>query len=153
MGKDRQLITFLFILFLVLVLASLFLFVFSKPLQVKEFDFSFIVEEGIAGFDVNTSSLTFGKLSPGNSEVRSVLIENNYEFPVEVNILITKEFMNLFSVESGFIIQPRGTLSVPITLSIPENLDEGNYNGKIKFEIYRSNFLRRFLYEFSLFLS
>ncbi len=136
-SKNKKLIVVLFVVSLVFVIASMFL-PFSKPVDVKEFDVIFIVDSSItAGFDIGTDALRFGSLSPGNSAKRNVDITNNYDFPLKIKVLISENIVDLIRADSDITVESGKNITIPVTLAIPKNFSDGNYTGKIRFEMYK----------------
>ncbi|MBU0467025.1 MAG: hypothetical protein KJ718_06090 [Nanoarchaeota archaeon] len=118
------------------VLSLVFVFNSSKLVGVREFDVYFEVDVGSIGFDVNNTFLTFGQVNPSGGGKREVTINNNYNFPVKVEVLVSENMLRLVDVESGFIVEPGKNVSVPVKLNVPDNFALGNYTGKIRFEMY-----------------
>lgn len=135
--KNRRAIIVLFIIAIALITASFVLFLF-KPVEVKKFDVMFKVDRSItAGFDVGTDALRFGSLSPGSGAKRNVDVVNNYDFPLKVKVLVSKNLVGLVNSGSDFAVQPGENISIPVTLNIPADFEDGNYTGEIKFEMYK----------------
>ncbi|MCA9485291.1 MAG: hypothetical protein KC506_00425 [Nanoarchaeota archaeon] len=139
MEKRNNLIYLLVGIFLLLILSSIY-FSFNKPLLTKEFDVKFIVDESSPGFDVNTSLLIFGKTSPGGSEiVRFLNISNSYDFPVRLDVSVSKEISRAIYTNSSLTINSGKNLELPVRLKVPEDFSLGNYSGKLKIEMYRAD--------------
>ena len=131
---NRILILLIIILF-VTTLVNIFQ-IFDKPLEVRELDVKFMIGN-TTGFDLDTSLLTFGRISPYNSANRKVNLHNGYDFPIEVKILITKN-INKFISTKPIVIIPAGQNSSISFILIPlENASFGNYSGKVMFEMRR----------------
>jgi len=107
-----------------------------KPLESHEFIVTFIVG-GNAGFDLNSSALTFGKIQKGMSSTRSLIVENSYDFPVQVKFLASKNIAEFIFAEN-VVIEAKENVSIPVILTVSENLDLGNYSGNLKVELYES---------------
>jgi len=133
--KLKILIYILALASIILITTSVFTW-FSRPIEVKELDVRFIVGKN-PGFDLNSSALTFGKVTKGGSAVRGVTINNEYDFPIEVKVLMTEEIVKFFSVPSDVYIEPDKNSSFSVTLSVPEDLDFMEYSGKIRFFIFK----------------
>jgi hypothetical protein len=136
-GTKQRLVVFLVVVCLFLVAMSLYLS-FSKPVAIKEFDVFFTVDRSIlAGVDVGADALRFGNVGPGSIVKRNVDITNSYDFPLEVKVLLSKDLVSLIDTEGSFIVYPMENKTIPVKLIIPLNLEDGNYTGKIKFEMYK----------------
>lgn len=123
----------------VILTLVLILFVFSilgwvtRPLETETLKVSFTVGRSI-GFNVDTDELNFGKVTPGGSATRNIIIENEYENPVKVRIFISKNIANFVFARNNYVVSPKATTKIPITLKVPGDMDFGNYTGKIRFE-------------------
>lgn len=143
MGRGNR--SFVYVLFgvcFVLVAVSLFLvFNIKKPLQVVEYDVYFgVINSGI-GVDVNSSLLTFGHVNPGGGGTRLVVLDNNYDFPVFFEFLVSENLLGLVNVDGGehgmIVVESGNNVTVPVRLSVPSDFELGNYTGKARIEIYR----------------
>ena len=130
--KDNLTNILILIVSLLLICFSFYLW-FSRPLEVRFLDVSFIVGNKM-GFDLNSSSLTFGIVLPGSAGVKTVLIENNYDFPVKLRVLVSKELRGFIFSDSEIIILSKGVVPVDFTLILPAEIALGNYSGKLMFE-------------------
>ena len=120
-----------------LIIFSIYLWI-SRPLETKVLNAEFIVDKNI-GVDLNSSELNFGKISPGGSVVRRVIIENNYEFPVKAKIFASRNIINFLYADGEYILTPGEKIYAPINLRVPEGMEFGNYSGKVKFEFRKSS--------------
>lgn len=127
----------LIILVSILILSFSVYSITNAPIEVKKYDTVFIVGKG-AGFDLNTTILTFGRVpSPGEAE-RKLFIENIHDFPVNVKVFASKEVADyLYFDEENVIIEPNSNVTFKIELKIPANMKFGNYSGTILVKIYR----------------
>jgi len=107
----------------------------SRPLETRIFDASFIVSD-VSGFDLNSSALTFGKMMPGNTATRNVLIYNTYNFPIRIEPFASENIAPFITIPN-LTVGAKQNSSVPVTLSVPRNMSFGNYSGKVLFKIYR----------------
>ncbi len=130
--KDNLTNVLILIVSLFLICFSFYLW-FSRPLEVRVLDVGFIVGNKM-GFDLNSSSLTFGIVLPGSAGVKTVLIENNYDFPVKLRVLVSKELGDFIFSDSEIIILSKGVVPVDFTLILPAEIALGNYSGKLMFE-------------------
>jgi hypothetical protein len=139
--ESRKLHIMLLCLVLVFIVAATFM-MYSRvskptPLETKEFDVLFKVSKKSIGFDLNNTLLTFGQVYPGGGAERKVVIDNQYDFPVQVDFLVSKSINGLVTSDSGFVVQPGENITVPVSLSVPEYFNETNYSGKARFELYK----------------
>ena len=128
-------ILILVIVILVIFLISIFLFI-RRPLEVRTLDVSFTVAEN-PGFDLSTSSLTFGKIQPAGYSSRRVTLSNYNEFPVRVDVYLSKSIADVIRTEPSIVVEPNNSTTVAIGLQIPNDMEKGNYSGRIAFRFYR----------------
>jgi len=122
-------------LVLAISLVSLVHTIKNLPLEIKEVEVSFEVG-GFMGIDLNNESLTFGVLVPGYSAERKIHFKNNYEFPVYIEPVFSKEVERFLSSGQIYFLGVDEELNIPITLRIPQEEEFGNHSGFIKFKIY-----------------
>lgn len=132
----NKLIWILFVLSAVLVVLS-GIVLLTAPAGIKEYDVRFLVEGGTVGFDLNTSALTFGKISPGGSGTREIIFENNLDEMIEIEILATKSIASFLDYQPIYSIPAKNNVTIPITVVVPENAEEGEYIGKIRIRAKR----------------
>ena len=133
MGRNK-LIWILFALSAVLVILSA-ISLLSAPIGIKDYDVNFIVEKGVIGFDLNTTSLTFGKISPGGSGTREIIFENNQEQMIEIEILASKEIVDFIHFQPIYSVPARSNVTIPINVVVPSDAKEGNYTGKLRIQV------------------
>ncbi len=126
----------LFFISIVLLVGSFYLFL-SRPLMTKSYDVVFIVSRDKAGFDLNTSALTFGEIPQGASSSRRILIENTYAFPLRVTLYESPTLVEYLETESSFVIEPGERKNVSVVVRVPLNASEGTYTGTLSFRMYR----------------
>ena len=90
------------------------------------------------GITLNASELNFGRLLMGSSSVKNVGVSQAYDFPVDVKIFVSKNFKNFVFSDSEVRILEGETAVVPFTIVIPQDLEDGVYFGRVKFEFYKS---------------
>jgi len=140
LGKfNKKKLFFYFALFLCLfvIIYSVYLII-SAPLETKNLEVKFIVGQN-AGFDLNKSLLTFGRIPPGGSAVREINIENNYNFPVEIRVYASKNIAEYINIEQEYLkINASGKNKIPVTVNLPADMSFGEYSGRLVFKIYKS---------------
>ena len=83
--------------------------------------------------------LYFGRIPPGGSGKREIIIKNNEGVPVILNIDIlgnASEFVTCSGNNSE--IMPQGQITVACTANIPENASPAEFEGVAIFEISKS---------------
>ncbi len=112
-------------------------FVFLEPVETRGIDVSFIVAKNL-GFDINVSSLTFGKAPPGSVSIREIDINNNRDYPVKILFSMSRNLENLLFLEPNVTIMPYKEIHFPVSLKIPEDMPYGNYFGKLILKVYKA---------------
>ncbi|MBI2451578.1 hypothetical protein HYV50_00700 [Candidatus Pacearchaeota archaeon] len=125
----------LFLIAVIIVFFSVLLWV-SGPIETKEFDVRFSVKNEVGGFDLNGTALTYGIIPLGGAGVRTVIIGNYHEFPVEVKILANREIFDFIDAPEKIFLGAGEEKNVTIRIEIPEDAEEKEYNGKIRFDTY-----------------
>ena len=109
--------------------------VVMTPTSVKEFDM-YLTVGNYTGFNIDTSALFFGTISPGGWGTRSMTVENSgnettrVEFHPSGNISVT------FS-ENNFNLGPGENRNVSVTASVPLDMPYANYTGKLIIQYFR----------------
>ena len=116
---------------IILVIFSIY-FLVSRPLKVETLDVSFDVGES-PGFDLNTSLLTFGRMTQGGAGTRTVIMENFYNFDVLIETSISKNLKDFIVSKKEFVVKSGEKVLVPVSLTVPGDTEFGNYSGQIKF--------------------
>lgn len=133
----------LFILGIVLFILSLifFLSVLIKNysyLEKKEFLVKLEVSD-VTGFDTNISALAFGKIMPGSTSVRNLIIENHYTFPIKIKIKAEGESAQFLNFEKIINLKVNETKKIEFGASIPLNTKKGNYEGEVIVILIKDN--------------
>ncbi|MEK6927538.1 MAG: hypothetical protein AABX11_03835 [Nanoarchaeota archaeon] len=120
---------------LLFVLVLFFIFINFNTLQKQEYDTTFEIGE-TSGFDLNTSALTFGRISFNSSSTRSILVRNDFAIPVFVSLYISGNISKLISIsENDFRLVPGENKS--IEFKAYSNADLGKYTGKVTLVVKR----------------
>lgn len=117
-----------YILSVILIIVLLSVLIFGFLFSYKEVNMFVKVDE-YAGFNVDTSALYFGTVSPGNSAFR--FLDFNSVNKVKVIIIPFGKIKKWVSFsENNFVLQ--GNKSVRISINIPKNAEFGEHSGKLK---------------------
>lgn len=109
-----------------------------KIVQVNYVPLDFMVGDSI-GFNLDNDALHFGILPKSSAASRSFNLTNNYEYPVKINIKFDSSNVDWISIgKNGFILQPNEIKGVPISLTIPSNAEEKQYNATLKIVMLRA---------------
>ncbi len=136
-GKRRlKIIAYFLLVVSILLLGYILLTAHAIPFEVIEIDVKFSVAENI-GFDLNSSTLSYGKLVRESSATRTILVENSHNFSLRVEILVSEEIAGLISYDiQSDVVAAGEKVDVPVTLSVPADKALGDYEGKIRIEFY-----------------
>ena len=134
--KSNRTFYILLILTLIVVTFSLVFFP-EESIYEKNYDVYFNVIESGAGFDLNNTIPTFGNVPRGGGAERKIVLFNNYNFPVEARVLITKNLDDFLIVDSNVSIESMSNYTLFVKLVVPENTELGNHSGTIKVKFYR----------------
>ena len=104
----------------------------SSVLDEKELYAKIIISD-IHGFDVNETALTFGMTTPGGSATVKSVIQNEFDFPVRVQISSRGKISELLLVsDNNFILQENEIKNITFTaFARPETL-YGFYDGYVE---------------------
>mgnify|MGYP001569399582 FL=1 len=136
MLHQKERINKIFIIVLILFLLSAGLLVFTliikegRNLGESELYLSFSISDR-SGFDVNTSALTMGMVRPGDSASRSFLVENNFNFPIDVELYTKGNVSRFIQVERHFSLNNGENKTVSISAVAASNDSYGFYDGKL----------------------
>jgi hypothetical protein len=131
------LICLLFLIVLINFILVFSLLHFYKPVMVKNVDVTYIVG-GSIGFDVNTTALTFGKMPRGSSSMRSIKLDNTYDFPVRAVFIPAEDVKDLLTLPPTLYMSPHSSEEVAFVLTVPLNYSFGNYSSSLSIVFYRS---------------
>jgi hypothetical protein len=127
------------IILISLIIISVLLIVnhiLSAPFYSKIINVEFEVNNTI-GFDVNTTSLKFGKIIPGGTSTRSLEIDNPFDFELNCKIFGSNNIVDLMIAPENMTLPPKNSTTISISLNIPQNYKYGKYYGKIRIEMRR----------------
>ena len=126
---------FFLALLLVVILSSFLTYKFYNYYIIEE-TFIFTMEVKVDdhfGLNADTDALRFGKLMHGTSAQRSVSMGNNATFPLKVAIFKFGQMKDWVKIsENNFVLKINETKSIIFEAYAPENIDFGNYSGKVK---------------------
>jgi hypothetical protein len=104
---------------------------FLSEQKIVDYKMQLIVGNHI-GFDLNTSVITFGMVTPSGSAVRHLDLKNG-EQKNKFQILAFGGLAGWIKLsENDFILQPYEKRTLNITAQVPENADLGNYSGTLR---------------------
>ena len=99
------------------------------PSNTEQFNM-YLTVGNYTGFNVDTSALFFGTVSPGGWSTRSLSITNHGNATTRVELQPTGNISVTFST-NGFNLEPGENKSVSVTATVPVDMPYGNYTGKL----------------------
>ena len=99
-------------------------------LDEQEFDV-FLEVGDVAGFYLGSNSLDFGRIVPGSSGTRKILLENNYNFPINVFISSSGEVEQFLNFDEVVYLDVGESKSLSFVVDIPRGSLYGEYFGKV----------------------
>lgn len=138
-GKNNKI--YIFILGLLILSALLFLFSLyldsKKVLEHREILTKLTIGD-TTGFDVSKDALNFGKITEGSIAYREdLVIENNYNFPVEVNFDVKGNISDYLVYDKKVYFEPGESKNILFATIDPVNEPYETYSGKIVIEFRR----------------
>ncbi|MEK6894135.1 MAG: hypothetical protein AABX10_01600 [Nanoarchaeota archaeon] len=127
----------LFISLVVFVMSVSIYFYYITPLSEFSYDTTAFVTYDVAGFDVNTSAITFGSIVPGGTSTRSLIVNNSYPFPIKVDPEVDGSIEKILYFEPT-IIEPYQTSKFYFTVYADSIENLGNYTGNIMIRLLRA---------------
>jgi hypothetical protein len=135
--KKRKAVIFIILGMLVLGAAATFFYYTSYYLlDYKELNTSVKIVASGAGFNVDPTSLTFGKNYPGGSELRYINLYSKQD--ARVHIVVKGAMKSFVTFEpNDFILEKNSTAKITAQLDVPLNTSLGNYTGIVKIYFLR----------------
>lgn len=119
------------------IIAIGILFANYSVLEKREYVVKFEIG-GRAGFDLNSSALTFGRVPVGSSATRSIFIENGFNREVFVSLSSSREISDVFSIsENDFWLEPGENKTLSFFVHAYPEASTGAYNGKVSLVVSR----------------
>ncbi len=113
-------------------------FISSNPIEVREIDASVNITLDSGGFDLNSSSLTFGNIALGGSSTRRVLFNNGYEFPVTLEISTEGNISEIISYDKVVHVDKGESKYISFSAVSTEEANFGHYSGIVKIKVFVS---------------
>lgn len=134
--KNLLILAFFISLVVFLMTISIY-FYYITPISEFSLQTTGFVTEDTAGFDVNSTALTFGSIVVGGSSTRSVLVNNSYPFPVRVKPEIEGNIED-FVTYDPLVVGPYESSKFYITFSVDSIDLLGNYSGNVSIKLLRA---------------
>ena len=123
----------LFIIALILFILSLGFFIFTIYSKVSYLErkmfFARVIVSNSSGFDLNSTALTFGKIMPGSSSTRNLIMENNYGLPIIVELSSKGDISELLKYTERTWVENNKTEKIAVTATAPQDMEYGTYEG------------------------
>jgi len=124
------------ILIIIILILLIFLVInlrdYYSILDKKQFQARVIVSDHY-GFEINSSALMFGMVTPGGVSSKSIDLENNYGQSVNVQIYSKGEVRGFLLIsENNFILEENQKKKIGFSVSVPEDYEFGEYSGEIE---------------------
>ena len=129
----KKILSYLAIISISLSLVILFhsLFILNANV-IKEIPIKLEISQ-VIGFEVNETALTFGKIPPGASSTKKVILTNNEERNVRVILKVDDTSSSIVKLtEDDLILKPQETKIVYAVATAPSIAKNKQYEGKIK---------------------
>lgn len=133
LNKIYFLATGVFVISLVIFVLIFFLNS-SFVLEKKEIPIFLMVGEP-AGFNTNTDSLDFGRIIYGGSAERSILIENNYNFPIQIKFNIEGNVSDFIIFEKVVFLEKGESKRIIFGTIVFSDEEYGDYSGRLLVKI------------------
>jgi len=136
MEKRDKFIIFIFIFCLLLFSFSIYL---KQKVILEKAKIPASLSVGdVIGFDINTDKLSFGTITVGASSMRTLKIDNNYNFPVRVEIDIEGNIKDFFSINEIIFLDVGESKEINLSTNVLTEKKEGNYSGNFIITIKKS---------------
>jgi len=91
-----------------------------------------------AGFNLDSDAIHFGRVLPGDAAQRSILLKNDFSFPVKIKLEVEGELEKFVFFEDKILLKPNEETQVNFAVNIPEDQSFGNYSGELVLKTYRT---------------
>lgn len=140
--KDKKVIILVVLLFVIAVLLTILSLSIDKDQRLllfeKQIETSVEISQRI-GFNVDNSSLVFGKVPISASSYRSLNLSNNYSFPILIEFNLEGNISDFLVYDSVVYLESGEKKVIGIrTINIPENTTYDNYTGVFTIRFYKA---------------
>jgi hypothetical protein len=121
---------FLYIVIYIIVFGASYLYYLHRT-EVVIYDTTFIVGDHV-GFDLNSSVITFGMVTPGGSSSRGINILES-DVARHAKLYARGDVSKFISTSQYSVyVAPESVQEIMLDVNIPVDLSFGNYSGKVK---------------------
>ena len=135
--KQRTKLSYLAVIILVLSLVALLfsLYLFQKQIIDRGEVFASMIIGDSAGFDLNLTALTFGRVIPGSSSDRRLTMNNAYPFPVILEFSSEGDITEFLTYNETVYVAPYESKNITFLVKAPLDAKKGVYTGKVFYVI------------------
>jgi hypothetical protein len=137
MLKNKDFWVIILLLFSIIIFVSTFYFQNSLILEEKEFDALLLVGDRNA-FSVNGSVLDFGMISRVSTAKRTILLENNFNSPIEIGVSVSGLIGDFLFYEKKIYLGVGEVNNLEFVAFSDENSIYGEYSGKVEIIIRKA---------------
>lgn len=134
-NKFNYIVSFLFLIVLILFLTDVIINT-NKPFEQIEVNLRVNVSEEI-GIVINDNIVDFGNLPVGMNSNKKVILQNDFNFPVKVQVFLDGNISELIYGESEVFLLGDSQEVYDINIYLPKNLNKSVYTGKIYFKFFK----------------
>lgn len=129
--RDKILLLVMFLFISSLIIFSIMLYLnLTAVLQLMEIPVTLTIGDH-AGFDLNTSILTFGMIPYGSNANRKLTIENNYGIPAKFEFSVQGDISEFLILPKDVVLDPDERREISISTITFSNEPYGNYTGTL----------------------
>jgi hypothetical protein len=138
--KNDKKLAYILVLAIALLAFGIAVSVFAAlpaPSNTEQFDMYLTVGDH-AGFNIGTSAIFFGTVTPGGQSTRTIVITNYANVTTRVELQASGELAAFVSFSaSGFSLASGENRTTSVTATTTENMPYGNYTGKLMILYFR----------------
>lgn len=128
--KENKIYYFIFGLFILSIVILVATFFLNNRVLYEERTFAQLFVGEPAGFDLNETIISFGRLPPTTSSERKINLSNAYEFPVVVEFFVEGNISDFIVIHKPVFLDGGENKQVFVrTINIPANATVDEYEG------------------------
>ncbi|MBU1030827.1 MAG: hypothetical protein ABIC91_07090 [Nanoarchaeota archaeon] len=132
--KTKQLVLILLTIFFVMIMITTIIFYKTQVYETRIIYTDIeIINKNVIGFNIDTDALHFGKMIPGNTGTRTMIITNDYYPTTLVKINSFGETKKWLSINpNNFVLENGEKKEVHFTMNLEKQAPIGNFSGGVK---------------------
>jgi len=135
-SNSKRVILMLVVIFFIGIYLTFLFYQNYKIIDYFEISARVKIQESGGGFNLENTSLNFGKNFPGGWGQRFIEINSSKDAIVRIKAVGDMENFLTFS-DNNFFLPANKHKQVSVTMDVPENISLGNYTGKVKIYFLR----------------